>query len=218
MIIGLFLAVIFNVNTIEIVNKLSTDKVAREALVQNATKYVNSHYLDTTNQKSVIKAVDTGKAVSGNSTDTSKKPMVSPVNNDSNFNAIRLKLDTLKMLYSSTIEENNTLIGLGWGDYGYSQTTAYKKWQSTGSHGDAPEPPGFWCKIMFVLGQLFNWKKLLGFLITAMAISLGAPFWFDLLNKFVNLRASGAKPGSKSSTPVSKTALLNQKPDPTAQG
>lgn len=33
--------------------------------------------------------------------------------------------------------------------------------------------------------------KLLGFFITAIAVSLGAPFWFDLLNRFVNIRSAG---------------------------
>jgi hypothetical protein len=37
-----------------------------------------------------------------------------------------------------------------------------------------------------------------GWLITALAISLGAPFWFDLLNKFVQLRGTGAKPPASS--------------------
>jgi hypothetical protein len=32
--------------------------------------------------------------------------------------------------------------------------------------------------------------KILGLLFTAAAISLGAPFWFDTLNRFINLRAS----------------------------
>lgn len=36
--------------------------------------------------------------------------------------------------------------------------------------------------------------KLLGWLVTALAISLGAPFWFDILKKVVNLRSSGTKP------------------------
>ncbi len=36
--------------------------------------------------------------------------------------------------------------------------------------------------------------KLLGWLVTALAISLGAPFWFDILKKIVNLRSSGTKP------------------------
>jgi hypothetical protein len=35
------------------------------------------------------------------------------------------------------------------------------------------------------------WNHLLGWLITILAISLGAPFWFDLLNRFVNLRSAG---------------------------
>jgi hypothetical protein len=36
--------------------------------------------------------------------------------------------------------------------------------------------------------------KLLGIAVTALAVSLGAPFWFDLLSKIVNLRSSGNKP------------------------
>lgn len=43
------------------------------------------------------------------------------------------------------------------------------------------------------LGLAVN--KLLGLLITMMAISLGAPFWFDMLNKLVNIRGAGVKPG-----------------------
>jgi len=40
--------------------------------------------------------------------------------------------------------------------------------------------------------------KLIGWLITALAISLGAPFWFDLLSKFGCRRASGNKPAPSS--------------------
>lgn len=36
-----------------------------------------------------------------------------------------------------------------------------------------------------------------GWAITILALMLGAPFWFDLLNKFVNLRGSGAQPKAK---------------------
>jgi len=38
------------------------------------------------------------------------------------------------------------------------------------------------------LVQLFGW------ILTAAALSLGAPFWFDLLNQFINLRGAGTKP------------------------
>jgi len=44
--------------------------------------------------------------------------------------------------------------------------------------------------------------KLLGWLITALAISFGAPFWFDLLNKFVDLRGAGKKPATPSDASV----------------
>ncbi len=41
----------------------------------------------------------------------------------------------------------------------------------------------------------YDWlTKILGYIVTALAISLGAPFWFDLLRKIVNLRQSGDKP------------------------
>ena len=38
-------------------------------------------------------------------------------------------------------------------------------------------------------------KRLLGWIMTTAAVSLGAPFWFDLLGKVANLRGSG---GNKS--------------------
>lgn len=36
--------------------------------------------------------------------------------------------------------------------------------------------------------------KILGLLITACALTVGAPFWFDLLQRFVNIRAAGKVP------------------------
>lgn len=38
--------------------------------------------------------------------------------------------------------------------------------------------------------------KLLGLLITAIALTFGAPFWFDMLKKFVDLRSSGPAPAT----------------------
>ncbi|MCO6491838.1 MAG: hypothetical protein J5I98_25710 [Phaeodactylibacter sp.] len=37
-------------------------------------------------------------------------------------------------------------------------------------------------------------------IITALAISLGAPFWFDLLSRLVNMRNAGRRPGGAKAT------------------
>jgi hypothetical protein len=41
---------------------------------------------------------------------------------------------------------------------------------------------------------LWYLKKIGGLLLTAFAVSMGAPFWFDVLNKIASLRSSGNKP------------------------
>jgi hypothetical protein len=44
-------------------------------------------------------------------------------------------------------------------------------------------------------GSLLDWiVKFAGFILTAAALTLGAPFWFDLINKIVDIRAAGKKP------------------------
>lgn len=37
--------------------------------------------------------------------------------------------------------------------------------------------------------------KIIGLSLTAIAVSLGAPFWFDVLNKLINIRSAGKKAG-----------------------
>ncbi|MBI1225009.1 MAG: hypothetical protein GC192_07200 [Bacteroidetes bacterium] len=41
--------------------------------------------------------------------------------------------------------------------------------------------------------------RILGWLITALAISLGAPFWFDILKKIVTIQSTGSTPSNGSS-------------------
>lgn len=54
----------------------------------------------------------------------------------------------------------------------------------------APVTLGYWDCAKTKLQPI----PLLGWIVTAIALTLGAPFWFDLLQKFVNLRGAGAKP------------------------
>ncbi len=53
----------------------------------------------------------------------------------------------------------------------------------------APCPSSWGSLLLFWLHR--HW---LGFIITSAALSLGAPFWFDLLNKLVSMRSAGQKP------------------------
>jgi hypothetical protein len=52
--------------------------------------------------------------------------------------------------------------------------------------------------------------KITGLLISIFAISLGAPFWFDILDKFMNIRAAGRKSESKKEHPGSLTDVSDQ--------
>ena len=54
---------------------------------------------------------------------------------------------------------------------------------------------GFWCWIWYLLKNRFG-----GWLITILAVSLGAPFWFDTLSKFMNVRSAGKPPDQSSGT------------------
>ena len=56
-------------------------------------------------------------------------------------------------------------------------------------HHPEPSPPLKWPRRLWL-----SLSTVLGWTMTAFAAQLGAPFWFDLLQKFVQLRGTGAKP------------------------
>jgi hypothetical protein len=67
--------------------------------------------------------------------------------------------------------------------------------QDPGAHEQLPVTAGGWL------------LKLSGLLLTMLACSLGAPFWFDTLSKFINLRGAGTPPGEgKKSAPRAAVA------------
>lgn len=57
-------------------------------------------------------------------------------------------------------------------------------------------------------------SKLTGLAATILAIMLGAPFWFDLLNKVTNLRGTGGKPASSSATTTNDASTSASTPAP----
>lgn len=72
--------------------------------------------------------------------------------------------------------------------------------------GSMPIPLGWQSdSLAFFKAPKWGWALLsmvAGWAITTMAIFLGAPFWFDLLSKVVNLRGSGNKPATEPSKPI----------------
>src|ERR1041385_1258084 len=46
-----------------------------------------------------------------------------------------------------------------------------------------------------------NWFTTLGWILTLLPISMGAPFWFDMLNKVMNIRFAGKSPDEKAKVP-----------------
>jgi hypothetical protein len=62
----------------------------------------------------------------------------------------------------------------------------------------------------FAVGQtpqgFMGWLlKAAGLFLSVLAVSLGAPFWFDTLSKFMNVRAAGAVPSKTQSSPMRDT-------------
>jgi len=97
-----------------------------------------------------------------------------------------------KSLTESLAKLESTGLALGWEGYVYKRV-------------DSNNGQNF---VNFIL-------KLIGILFTALAATLGAPFWFDMLGKLINLRAIGKPPAEAGSTPV-PPATTTTPPKPAA--
>jgi hypothetical protein len=162
LVLGFCLAWVFCADTFVIVRNLSNDKKAREQMVSLADSYL----------KSGLPARDTALL------------------------EIRKKLD-------SDIANANTILGPG-GWLPKSVRVTFDPRTKEKTYAPQLDPRSLSAThrktsngtITFTfgdrLGYLFRlaYHHFFGFLITAIAISLGAPFWFDLLNKVMKLRTS----------------------------
>jgi hypothetical protein len=181
--IGLVLAISFNIDTIAIYNILTKDKTAREGMVQMA---VHSRLDSSTAASSLREQSDQASNVLGLGrpyADTCRK--CEALMKDTTVNAAdpvtKARLERCTRFMKE--QEDRRLF-----QYSPRQT-----------------------------GGLLT---IIGFILTALGISLGAPFWFDLLNKIVRLRYAGDKPSNNASeaSAPSKTDSLNKRPDPAAIG
>ncbi|MDQ2821823.1 MAG: hypothetical protein M3Y65_15750, partial [Pseudomonadota bacterium] len=155
-ILSLGMAVALNVDTLLIVRHLQTWSGARDAIVMQATQFVQ----DVPAPASVATPTPT--------------PTPTP---DQRFRTVQQNLAT-------------TALPLGWVVGGS---------QAEQDNGQAlPQSGPAFRKLLLQHG--------LGWILTALAASLGAPFWFDMLNRVVAIRATGKPPGEAPKPPNAVSA------------
>ncbi|MDX6382686.1 MAG: hypothetical protein QOK48_259 [Blastocatellia bacterium] len=202
--IGLVLTILLNVDTLTIVRTLSTDKAMRDSLVAAAQEYAKNNPAPTatpTPTPTSPPASNPAKPAAPGQSPASKpaptatpRPSPTPAPSSSpeatTAAAGNPKVpDACEKDPNSPecrVEKNLKLIGklglpIGWTQ---SPTTDNdpRSWHMT---------PQRW------------FLRIIGWLVTALALSLGAPFWFDMLNKFIVVRST-VKPKEKSPDEKSK--------------
>ena len=175
--IGLAIAIIFNVDTIKIVTKLEKDPKLREQIILQADAFVKAHpNLDTEllvlkARSDTLQAQIARKNMTRAGMDSLQKVKSEDSSHLAKYLAMKAETDTLinraDSLITTDLKKTNDILGLGW------------KTEKTKSYN---------------FGSFL--MSILGWIITATALSLGAPFWFDLLNKMMKLRGSVATPTS----------------------
>jgi hypothetical protein len=171
---GAFIAICLNVDTIQLLRYLSTHSTESDALVKEAEGFVkNAGGAVSGPLKSPSAGVTDADRKAGATAEPSQQagPGV-----ESDLLAARISTLTLPVGWSAA-----SAPGAGSGLRGSPD------WQSLFKL-EQPE----WTKLLNTVTFHFA-----GWLLTAVAASLGAPFWFDVLNKFINIRAAGKSPSEK---------------------
>jgi hypothetical protein len=166
-IVGLIIAVSFNVDSIGVGRKLEKDPKLREQMVTNAATFLEQ-------QQELGNVLHEMELRKQDSTE-----------------AFRLKKASYEVLTRRTDSLMNTASKLIADDIGKVNTTM-------GLGYKCDDPPIL--HIFFFCYSDVNLMNFLGWVITALAISLGAPFWFDMLSKVMKLRSAGTRVSSSSSS------------------
>jgi hypothetical protein len=182
-IIGLLLAFVFNINTITISNNLSKDDKARAELISLSNTYLQTNTSDS------IQHVDLESKTFNDTLRLQIRKVYSQIENDvynsNNFLAVGWRIP-------QTFEQCRVRDSLNQKPQKGSQVDyvlwrMYKNKKKQGPVGQNQQLSR-WDKCMYLLHMTCNIRYILGYLITAFAISFGAPFWFDLLAKVVKLK------------------------------
>jgi hypothetical protein len=180
--IAVALTLIFNINVIKIAKTIYHNGQLRSSMVAMAEGIVDNpqpitqFYTNTFTKENADKDSAFKKRIADAGTDT---PLIKSIQKErDSVMAALAKTYTdknISAIKSLTNQLDSTKLPLGW------KNDAWKKDVLGGKKGcDA--------FIYFLIA-------LMGWIIGAGCISMGAPFWFDMLNKLVNVRRSGVKPG-----------------------
>lgn len=169
MIISMLVAVIVNVDSISLVHELYRNKEMRAIVVEAAEQYVMTHSAPET-----------------------------PAAEDSTGTTTTVSAEEELRILRERIDEVETYLGsfglpIGWTrDACGAQITV------------EPGVMGFVKEFAAILKCKFTSSSfdqmvltIIGWVMTAIALSFGAPFWFDLLNKFVAMRSGRTRPQSQ---------------------
>lgn len=201
-IIGLVLAVLLNVDTVAIVRALYTDRAMRDSLVVAAQEYAKSNPTPTpipasapssTPVKSAgpspARTQRTSTPTASPSTTVASTPGPSAVGSVSPVAATTQPSGSTTPAPDACAGENK-------------HTPECRVQQNLAEINKLGLPIG-WTREPGDPRSLYgvSWPgwamRILGWLLTALALSLGAPFWFDMLNKFIVVRST-VKPKEKS--------------------
>jgi hypothetical protein len=173
LLLGLVTAILVNANSITLARVLWVDPGIRAATVTSATDYMKANPATLTRE-----AATTGTCASSvaNPTDPTKAKQCAD-ETAADLELLRKRISAL----SDT--ESKTLLPIGWKEPIWDGPIFTRP-----EHGE---------HIGLLLITMTGW------VLTAIALSLGAPFWFDLLNKFMVVRST-IKPQEKSQIEKSK--------------
>lgn len=203
--VGLIVTVALNVDTIAIVKHLAVNTDARKVLVKQATTSMQDKALiervETERKKAAASkpaasATPTGQpALIATQTEMAPAPKASPPGEPAETPAqedLEAKIKTAET-QAKLLKEQLFGLGLpvGWTEM---RKGADKRVACTKPKADWVDDIGcaIWpYEVRMILAAIPGW------LITAFAISFGAPFWFDMLNKIMVIRST-VKPHEKS--------------------
>ncbi len=187
--VALLLTIAVNGDTIMILSTLSGDSVIRAMMVSQAEAFVTS---SSTPQPATPLESGKGTQSAGNQKLLDGPPAPSPIPSSPTESTGAHGGEPLPAMGQRGTAESPPLPTILSG----SPENAFRPYQDLQNLG---LPLGWSVKndgaLRNVPKDAQGWIfKVIGLLITVFAISLGAPFWFDLLNKIVSIRASGRSP------------------------